>query len=71
MHLFNTHWLREHRDARPDSYAAPAYGRRYGRRDDTPGPARVDAPPPWPTLRLRGIGRAEAAAIRAYFDRAA
>ena len=71
MHLFTTHWLQERRDARPASYAAPAFGRRYGRREDASAPTRGDAIPAWPTLRLRGIDRAEAAAIRAYFDRAA
>ena len=71
MHLFNTHWLQERRDPRPTSYATPAYGRRYGRRDEPPRPVRESAPLPWPALRLRGLGRAEAAAIRAYFDRAA
>jgi hypothetical protein len=71
MHLFNTHWLQERRDARPASYAMPAFGRRYGRRDDAPRAASADASVTWPVLRLRGIGPAEAAAIRAYFDRAA
>ena len=69
MHLFSTHWLQERRDARPASYATPAFGRRYGRREAPPVPPT--ASPAWPTLRLRGIGRAEAAAIRAYFERAA